>query len=1738
MLQEDKQKYLSEKINEYKKIANEIISSFAPEKKIENALVEQIKKTGTTPPVGVNVQGIQQLNQSGMVGVNFNNLQPFLNLKKLTDEQTKIELQKPKTEKDEILNTIQAINNVSSLADELKKQEAIDLPSRKSAIEQLLERKEKLSEGKPSLTEDEFGELVKYSQPIPPPKETFVLGIKETIKEPKKLLDAFAKVFESVKQIEKGMIEEIGFGLVDLDKGFVGEMFKPQIAELGEKEIKTLETAGEFAGFIFKYASLEKLLTPIVGGAIGLSGNSKLINFAIRNEKSIKKLIDLSVWLSTDFANVNNFKLTDEEKLEGKTLKDKLETHLAASTALWAAFQVAGLAIRGGVKAAEQVAKLSFGTIYDTIKKITNEINIKLNEKASEKITKELNEITKARKIDEIPIIEKNVKTIKESFEVGNSFNVNNWINKIQEKNVLYGKKIKEVFLSPSKTEVGALFKEIEEKTKELTKKEISEMIAKTKEGEGNIGFIIKKNENLLKQIEKKTYSDELEKAILRFSKQSSTEDVVKSVLERYKQAIQELGNLIKSGKKVNELDDVIIKAKLSDTEIKELIDIGEKFKKTNGTFNEFVSIITGKKPNEVSVKEIKEASIFANKFQYKGAKEMYNDLLASNPDLFSMIKKEEKTREKIVKSIVNAEEKIKKTKSSNVWEYIENATKNNPDYTYADMLFDYVSSKQKITREEFDKIIKNRETFAELLASVDKDFKSKYRKSSHKMFEEWIRDGAEQIPEENLISVKEKIITKSEETATPIIDDIVNVHSIENQHKTLQNAVNNFIKIDKDKIEFSNEKLEKAFKNELETKTDLKEVVKEATKNIKEYFRRLTGEFEVDDELNKYFPLFVNDLIKIRGIPVTSNEFAYRALKNILGDLNRAEKELLRRTIVTTQSYIDSVAGKANPMEGYILKGEKITEEMIQKARQELKETITALYKLIEEKYPKVLDAIKKHAEINRAIRNEYASRGINIFIKDIGGNPLAEDIYNALADELYAFTKIKDILPEDMYFHHEVLDFTQQAFKGVWLPKSFKKPFNPYLIPKKGTYREINTDYENVMFDYLSRHKFFFEMEKAYNEIANKYNIENFVSDVKKLPRQLTNDSFKHGQYVPEELIPEEIKTKFPETKWRAFQFDKGRYFFRTTTINDSVFTRAIEEEATVNKFLEMVGERGGKPIRELLGVGRQKEVLILPEKIFKKLENIKTPNSREITALLDGFRSFNSWFKPFVTKWYGGIAWRLVNSVGDFYNLSFFHPEAFTQLFKAFSLAREIIYKNPENYSEEAKKLYEKLLSEAYLSSSFMGGEVQLSSKKIVPNLFNRISTTLDLFSSFLEITPKLASLLENLSRIEKGKMPIIRGADKYIKEMLKQGYAEEASYAFGRAVTIDYAAMPDYFRKLLTDGFAPFSFWFARMVKMHYNAFTESPQMAAYTLGRYTIPLLGVYLWNNLPQNKPIYDALPDKEKVGLAIIVGQNENGDAILFRLIRPVDIVAQIFGIDKIIPLIEKIVEGTITPEEAALQTIQNTITAPIDFAYNRLLHPFAKFFIDVSNKLKTGELRKEGFEGGAKDLLTLMATDLLPPIQKIYFTDMKTDLQNRPQEWIRSVFGKPIDIPNQFILERTIGEMFFKKAQETKEIIDKQRNDLINKIEKAIIVDNDIDKFMKLKSEFEEKYPEENIDTLLIRRPSFVEAIIKELAKRQPDDKIKSALENIYFVLQISDIWKSLPVSTRRQFLEIMSK
>tara|TARA_Y100001937_G_scaffold122735_1_gene184400 strand:+ start:1275 stop:5231 length:3957 start_codon:yes stop_codon:yes gene_type:complete len=357
--------------------------------------------------------------------------------------------------------------------------------------------------------------------------------------------------------------------------------------------------------------------------------------------------------------------------------------------------------------------------------------------------------------------------------------------------------------------------------------------------------------------------------------------------------------------------------------------------------------------------------------------------------------------------------------------------------------------------------------------------------------------------------------------------------------------------------IEEPIEPIEVKFEPEVESRFQASKGVKKegVFSKIKDQIESLknktTREFEflARNQENAEIAFALRKLSKQKNV---SADKTVRFIDDIVKDLSPKEYDLFTRKVI-----LDDLAAtvrstpkdEAIPQLPYGLKPETLNIELAKVNR--------AL-----EQNPKIQDKINLRKQNFKELKDEYIQ-----LMDDIGFN-------------------VENKLQRDDYFRHMVLE---HAGSGVisGAGKKLKAPTrSKFLSKRRGSEKDINSDYIEAEFDVVSQMLYDMQVAKTIKVVDENYNIYDAVRAQAKAE---TGSSSNWKDFVPE--------------GYRTWQPREGNVFYISesvpTKVANQLFEKAMEGKGISKKDLQQVSEQ--------LVVGGKRKEFVIKEDVAKTLDNL---------------------------------------------------------------------------------------------------------------------------------------------------------------------------------------------------------------------------------------------------------------------------------------------------------------------------------------------------------------------------------------------------------------------------------------------------------------------------------------------------------------------------------------------------
>lgn len=566
-------------------------------------------------------------------------------------------------------------------------------------------------------------------------------------------------------------------------------------------------------------------------------------------------------------------------------------------------------------------------------------------------------------------------------------------------------------------------------------------------------------------------------------------------------------------------------------------------------------------------------------------------------------------------------------------------------------------------------------------------------------------------------------------------------------------------------------------------------------------------------------------------------------------------------------------------------------------------------LQELMSQASPTIRDMIARHDELMRAVGLDLVRRG-----------------------------KLSPVSLQAAYFPHYVLDYLSDEANFPYLPRRLREPFRYYAKERVGSVKDIDTDYLNVMYRHLTKIFLDNATDDFAEAVARQYDMS---AAIRAMGRE------------PEPRVLYEIEGKH----YVGWQYAPGNRIYPAVTPVEKAVADAIANEMTVEQFLAeniVRGPRGGVrlepggPLREIPALGGRKPVQVIPVEVARHLDSLR---HRQLAKWAEPLADAMSVWKR-MTLGFAGVPFQVNNLVGDLMNLYREDPGALL----AFRDAWAAVVKGqaPADIPDLLEQAVKQRVRESGLIRSpvvpYLGEPslARLQPLKAGLARYNPLSLY-EQVSEIREDLPRMMKFITDMRRIREGRQVVAKSIDI-------AGLAPmEAAGKAAREFTVDYGKLTPEMkgaRRLLF----PFLTFYVENTKNWFNYVLKNPSDAAVKFG---IPLGAVWLWNNTIQ-KNVEEKLPEYYRWMPHINTGYvTEDGKHIVISLQTPLDLAAQMVGLDKLPDKVTRVRAGEMTPSEAAKAQLGDMVRAPFEEAY-QLLNPIAKAIIDIA-------ANKDSFTGAA---------------------------------------------------------------------------------------------------------------------------------------------------------------------------
>jgi len=1036
--------------------------------------------------------------------------------------------------------------------------------------------------------------------------------------------------------------------------------------------------------------------------------------------------------------------------------------------------------------------------------------------------------------------------------------------------------------------------------------------------------------------------------------------------------------------------------------------------------------------------------------------------------------------------------------------------------------------------------------------------------KDSGRMLKQWEMEKIDRIKNDDNYSFKEAFTNT--ESDTPKSDIVGIKNALEVQHNLKKSIEKGSINIGeivsptkggpkappKTKEEVLKETTEALYTERRTVYKQIKDIFARAMESSKEITKNYFGEPETDATIVNNHPRIVNRRYDIINISRESTNWGFNQLAGITGDLmgGKGQSYEVMNHIVNDFNQLITLAEVGVTVEG-------VTREGLA--------TDLDNYKDLYDSFPEVKGALVRWLSANKALREDLISKGkleAN-FALDI-----TMDRRNELEKRISDYTGIKGVKLEDWYLHHNVIDYINERLLGIsGVGKKITKRYGGYLKGKTGTKRKIITDLNTILLDYFTTVKTDLLYEERSLKLLYQADLNKDLNDKE---REAIIPLVQKGKIIDWDKVPNRLKS-LPEykrmidsgEKFRIFIYgNRGRYKLMDDKMEAKLVSEAFENILTCKDFMELVGADKDKYMKLAEALGSKNPVFILPESVYKLANNIVPAESAEMKNIRNTiFGAYLRVWKPLVTKYLGGIPWRITNTAGDISITVLTDWATVLKASQASKLAittlkhygKDPLDKKTQRFLDECEK--NRLLASAFFSP----GITSVRTRNPAITKFNPVKivdNALNVGSEFLELVPKFAFLLTELERIEKGEVPRLEGMDKYVKEMYKIGkeytslgfieegekYIRESIFAAARGVTVDYSAMPPLFRHNFSMGFAPFAFWFQRMCAKTERLIHDKPWKGAIV----ALLIAAMTAYNNTGKRKVIEEGLPEYYRV-IPHLNFEKKDGTPFIIRIL-PLDFLYEtllsISGLDKLPDVIVRVVDKKITAEEGVKEVLLNVPESILDYNM-KMINPLVKAFSSIAYN-KDDWTKKpiipeylDNVKGMTEEKIKLyslyVATRLIPFYYRYTALQNDVDVAANPEDFTLRYLSKTFNplsrIYKEFNYPQLMNNFIWKTAAESR-----AQREVLSQEYLAAFIKGDPEKATAAYNELSKKFGDDTplILANVLKRSSTKYKIFQRFIQISKDDEERKAWKEMEYTIRLAENLQRVPKADLPYVLE----
>ncbi|HUV71659.1 MAG TPA: hypothetical protein VMW25_01485, partial [Clostridia bacterium] len=568
------------------------------------------------------------------------------------------------------------------------------------------------------------------------------------------------------------------------------------------------------------------------------------------------------------------------------------------------------------------------------------------------------------------------------------------------------------------------------------------------------------------------------------------------------------------------------------------------------------------------------------------------------------------------------------------------------------------------------------------------------------------------------------------------------------------------------------------------------------------------------------------------------------------------------------------------------------------------------------------------------------------------------------------------EDAAKNQYYVRHFVLDLAEKNRPTGFTRKKLSAPYRAYAKKRKGSVRDISTDYLEVEVRALRDIYMDNAIEDVANEIAEKANKRSFYTKQARLLNiekagepPLESKGFTVEKWLKDKLgekyvSPERLAEKDGYVEWH---YKRPNLFYRAQTATESQMAAIIESSA------EEAGEILKIPkslMREALVLGRRKG-WIIPDWLAAQLDDLPV-NKRSNYVV----RSFTKPFIQFWKRWIlrvNPIRYNVRNQIGDTERLNTSGqtaaikdiPEAVKvlitkntpeyELMEKYGVVNSVLWHEMNDVSKvkDFERFKEKTTQRNFRQATLRAFTTPL-------RLASKIGNIEQSLTQFREDILRAAVFLNNYKKLQGGeKVRHWAGKIADIEEIAKTDKARAAA-KISRETLGDYGLFTPFETDVLRQGFLPFYSWLKINTVFWPRVITNAAKegtankpiaIAATKLGinvsKWLISALWIYLaahlWNHRDdkakkkeESLPIWLRTMPHVNIGEKTIWGQTALSD------------FAEWADMENLASVYWRMDAGFLSKEEAALEASKIIAKAPVNKVY-QALSPYLKAPITI---------------------------------------------------------------------------------------------------------------------------------------------------------------------------------------------